>query len=47
MANPANLPLALIMLVDQTQLINNLDHHQVPPKGIISDPNPVFVYIND
>ena len=47
MANPANLSLALITLIDQTQSINNLDHRQVPPNGIIYDPNPVFVYIND
>ena len=47
MANPTSLPVALITLIDQTQSINNLDHRQVPPCGVIYNPNPVFVYIND
>jgi hypothetical protein len=47
MANPTNIPPAVVKLLEPSSLYDTTRASQLPEGGIVADPDTVFVHIND
>jgi hypothetical protein len=47
MANPTNIPPAIIKLLNQARFIISPEHRQQPEEGIVANPDTVFIHINN